>query len=177
MSVRDKGRFKGRARIDRFTDPDGKIAEFLRGGGSIEEAIKRFGKYLGKVEFGWNLLLNEGIGELWDLACGLGTPTAFDSTNARVGVGDDTTPASADQTALLGVNQLYVGMDTGYPTRTAQTVDWRGTFDGTQANWAWQEFSVDNGSVALINLNRLVSDQGTKVSGQTWVLTISITLS
>jgi hypothetical protein len=44
-----------------------------------------------------NMLLNEGIGEFLDLACGLGTPTAFSNANAYIGVGDSTTAESASQ--------------------------------------------------------------------------------
>ena len=47
-----------------------------------------------------NLLLNEGIGELLDLACGLGTPTAFSNANAYIGVGDSVTAEAATQTDL-----------------------------------------------------------------------------
>ena len=127
--------------------------------------------------FEGNIGLNEGIAELWDLACGLGSPTAYNSANARVGVGDSTTAEAATQTGLLGLNTAFKAMDTGYPSRSAQTVSFRGTFGGTEANFAWQEFTVDNGATPNKNLIRKVSDQGTKTSGQTWELTIQITMS
>jgi hypothetical protein len=66
-------------------------------------------------------------------------------------------------------------MDATYPTSgTSQQIVFRATFIGTDANYAWQEFLVDNGTTAL---NRKVSNQGTKVSGQTWTITVTITLS
>jgi hypothetical protein len=46
------------------------------------------------------------------------------------------------------------------------------------ANFTWNEFVVGNGgSDAAMHLNRKVSPQGTKVSGQTWVATVIISLS
>ncbi|RLG69033.1 hypothetical protein DRN93_01195 [archaeon] len=124
-----------------------------------------------------NLLLNEGIQELWDLVINTGGTTPFDNSNARLGVGDGTTAEDATQTGLVGSNTFYKGMDTGYPQRNAQTVTWRAVFASGEANFDWREFSVDNGSTAEKNLNRKVSNQGTKVSGQVWTLELSITLS
>jgi len=144
---------------------------------SREEAIKAEGKPYKITKFKKNVLLNEGIQAMLDMIAGLATITAWDNTNARVGVGDGTIAEDPSQTGLQGTNQAFASMDAGYPSRTGQTVSWRGTFGGTEANFAWEEFTVDNGSVALQNLNRKVSSQGTKVSGQTWVLTIDITLS
>jgi len=144
---------------------------------SREEALKAEGKPYKTTKFRKNVLLNEGIQAMLDMIAGLATITAWDNTNARVGVGDGTIAEDPAQTGLQGTNQAFASMDAGYPSRTDQTVSWRGTFGGTEANFAWEEFTVDNGSVALQNLNRKVSSQGTKVSGQTWVLTIDITLS
>lgn len=126
-----------------------------------------------------NLLLNEGIAELWDLACGLGTPTAFDDTNSYIGVGDSSTAESAAHTALQAAsNKLYKGMESGYPQRSGQTVTWRAVFGSSEGNYAWNEFTVANGnSDSAKNLNRKVSTQGTKASGQTWTIDLAITLS
>jgi len=141
-----------------------------------EEARKKDEPYeVSKTE--GNIGLNEGIQELWDLACGLGTPTAYDATNAETGVGDSTTAEAATDTGLLGTNQLYKAMDTGYPTRSGQTVTFRSTYGGAEANFAWNEFCVRNGATAAKDLIRRVSAQGTKASGQTWELTIDITMS
>ncbi len=129
-----------------------------------------------------NLLLNEGINALLTLAAG-GTETAYNNANARLGVGDQTTAEAATQTGLnpagtTGANSLYKAMDAGYPTfGTSQQIAFRSTFGGTEANFAWNEFTVDNGPTPTKNLNRKVSAQGTKASGQTWQLTLTITLS
>lgn len=130
-------------------------------------------------EFSPNLLLNEGIGELLDLACGLGTPTAFNAANAYLGVGDSTTAASASQTGLqASTNKAFAAMASGYPQRSGQTVTFQAVFGSSVGNFSWQEFTLANGnSDTAKNLNRKVSDQGTKVSGQVWTLSLAITIS
>lgn len=126
-----------------------------------------------------NLLLNEGIAELWDLVIASGTPTAFSNANAYIGVGDSSTAAAASQTGLqASTNLAYAAMESGYPSRTNQTVTWRAVFGTSVANFAWNEFTVANGnSNSGDNLNRVVSAQGTKASGQTWTVDVSIALS
>jgi hypothetical protein len=125
-----------------------------------------------------NILLNEGIGAMWDLICGLGTPTAFDNANAQIGVGDSSTAEAASQTDLqAATNKTWKAMESGYPQRSAQTVTFRSVFGSTEANYAWNEFSVRNGATADMNMNRKVSAQGTKASGQIWTVDVQITLS
>lgn len=129
-------------------------------------------------EFDGNLLLNEGITALQNLLTG-GTETAFNNANSYLGVGDSDTAASASQTGLqASTNKAYKGMESGYPQITSQTTTWRAVFGSSEANFAWKEFTVANGnSDSADNLNRKVSDQGTKASGQTWTLDLSITWS
>lgn len=137
-----------------------------------------FGELPAVSEVDGNLLLNEGIAELWDLAITTGA-TKFDNTNAYIGVGDSSTAASASQTGLQATtNKLYKAMETSYPSRSSQTVTWRSVFGSSDANFSWQEFTVANAnSDSGDNLNRKVSDQGTKASGQTWTVDLAITLS
>jgi hypothetical protein len=124
-----------------------------------------------------NLLLNEGITELLNLLTGIGG-TTFSNGNAYIGVGDDATAESAAQTGLIGTNKLYKQMDVSFPSVTNQTVTFESTFTALEANFHLQEFTVANGSSnSAKNLNRKVSDQGTKTSGQTWVVTLQITVS
>ena len=126
-----------------------------------------------------NLLLNEGIGELLDLLCGLGSPTNFGTSNARIAVGDSTTAENATQTGLqAATNKTYKAIEAGYPTRSNQTATWRAIFGADDANHAWKEFSVANGSSDTAkNLNRKVSEQGVKVNGQVWSCDLEITIS
>jgi hypothetical protein len=129
--------------------------------------------------FNQNCLLNEGINNLWTVLCGTGG-TKFDNANAHLGVGDGSTPAAdPSQTGLQGTNKLYKAMDNGYPTYgTLQKATWMSTFESGDANFAWEEFTVANGSSdAADNMNRKVSPEGTKSSGQVWELTFYITLS
>lgn len=126
-----------------------------------------------------NILLADGIGELLDLLCGLGSPTAFDNANARIGVGDSTTAESAAHTGLQAAsNKAYAAMESGYPQRSGTTVTFRSVFGSAAGNFSWQEFTVVNAaSDTGKNLNRKVSNQGSKVSGQVWTCDISVSLS
>ena len=125
-----------------------------------------------------NMLLNEGIAVMLDLLIGAGG-THFGNANAYLGVGDSSTAEGAAQTGLQAVtNKLYKAMSATYPQRSGQTVTWRAAFTSAEANFAWNEFTVANGnSDAAGNLNRKVSAQGTKASGQTWTLDLAITWS
>ena len=144
---------------------------------SSEEALKLF-KAPQFSEIKGNILLNSGINELWTLVCSSGG-TKFDNTNAQLGVGDSNTAENATQTDLQATtNKAYAGMVSGYPTYgTNQKATWKASFDGNAANFAWNEFVVRNGATASKCLNRKVSAQGTKTSGQVWELTLEITLS
>jgi len=125
-----------------------------------------------------NLLLNEGITALLNLLTGA-AETAFNNANTYIGVGDSNTAENATQTGLQAAsNKLWKAMETSYPSITSQTVTFRSVYGSTDANWAWNEFTVttsndDSGD----NLNRKVSAQGTKASGQTWTVDVAITFS
>lgn len=124
-----------------------------------------------------NLLLNEGIAEMLDLMAGEGSPTAFSTANARLGVGDSSTAEAATQTDLqAATNKTYKAMNGAYPTRTNQTMAWQSDFTSGEANYAWAEWVIDNGGTALKTLNRKVESLGTKSTG-TWTLTGSVTIS
>jgi len=128
--------------------------------------------------FEGNLLLNEGIQLLEDLLIVAGG-TGYNNASAYLGVGDSTTAAVATQTALqAATNKKFVAMDAAYPSRTDQTITWRATFASADANFAWQEFTLVNAADDTgTNLNRKVSDQGTKVSGETYVLSLTLVIS
>lgn len=178
--AREKIGWMARWRIDKFRDSEDKIAKALQQGLSMTEALGLYDEaYLGKDEWDANLALNEGLGELIDLAFGLGTPTAFDTTNGYLGVGDSNTAASASQTGLqAATNKLYKVFDDTYPSRTNQTVEARATFGSAEANFAWEEYTLANGnSDSAKNLNRKVESKGTKSSGETWTLSLQITFS
>jgi len=155
--------------------------------GNLSLLREKFGKvsmkdFFGSMAhlFGGNVLLNEGINELWTIACSASSGTKFDNSNAYLGVGDSSTAEDAAQTGLQAVtNKFYKAMDASYPTYgTAQKATWVSTFESADANFDWRVFTVANGnSDSAINLNRKVSSQGTKVSGQQWELVFEISLS
>lgn len=127
-----------------------------------------------------NLLLQEGINEIWNLVTGVAAGSAYSNANARIGVGDSSTAEAATQTDLqAGANKTYKGMNASYPQLSGTgnvTCSWQSDFLTGEANYAWNEWTVDNGSVRLKNMNRKVASLGTKASG-TWTLTAQITLS
>lgn len=129
---------------------------------------------------GENLSLTTGLTEMLKLFTGQGG-TAFSNANAQIGVGDSATAPAAGQTDLqAATNKTYVGMVTGYPTvPSGASVQFQASFGSSSANYAWNELVVKNSS-SLICLNRTTnggSGWGTKVSGATWVITVTYSLS
>ena len=150
--------------------------EKYRGNLPTEEDRKLFTPYEVRRGKG-NLLLNEGIDEMLKLLTGEGG-TAYSNANARIGFGNGKAAASASQTALQGGSTNLNSMEATYPTAiSSQQVVFRSSFASGEANFAWEEWTVDNGAAADKNLNRKVASLGTKVSGTTWVFTVTITLS
>jgi len=125
-----------------------------------------------------NLLLNEGITALLNVVTGAGNNAPWNSGNARIGVGDNNLAANNTQTALQGNNKAWATMANGYPSVANQTATWEASFDGNTANHGWNEFTVVNAANdSGQNLNRVVSAQGTKTTGQTWTVSLQLTLS
>ena len=173
-ALQERAFYKTRWLIRRFADD----AAFARG--EAGEVVGGDGQQLpAESVIDGNILLSEGIGELWDLVCGLGSPIAFSNANAYIGVGDSTTAESAAHTDLQAAsNKTYKAMSATYPQRSGTTVTFQSEFASGDANYAWQEFTVSNTSSGTgKNLNRKVSAQGSKASGQVWTLQVSITLS
>lgn len=189
VKAADKGKVKGAYFISKWFFPENMRDEaehdLRHSGMSIQQLVEKWLKFakegvtFNHVFAGYNLLLNEGINELWTIVGSASSGTKYDNTNAQLGVGDSSTAAAATQTDLqAATNKLFVAMDASYPTYgTAQKITFRSTFGSAQANYAWAEFAARNGATALKDLNRLVSAQGTKTAGQTWQLTEEITLT
>jgi hypothetical protein len=165
--------------IHKFLDPTDEISAFLQAGGKMYQALQRWPhKFIGIEHFVGNLALDEGIQELLDNICGLGTPTKWDNSNARIGVGDSSAAENASQTGLQGTNKTFKAMDATYPQRSGQTSDWRATFGASEGNHSWQEFTIVNGADdSAKNLNRKCVDKGTKSSGETWTASVRMTPS
>jgi len=127
-----------------------------------------------------NILLSGGINLLWRLFTGESGLTPFNSANSYIGVGDGTAAASATQNSLQGTNQYFKVVDSGFPQVSGTQCIWQATFGGAEANFAWNEAGVANGNNPPTTgtlFNRIVQSLGTKASGQTWTLKITITLS
>ena len=171
--MKDSGKMRAFWVIRRFRNDE----DFLTGQPkSVEDATGRMLPAQSEIDF--NLLLNEGITALLNLLIG-NAETNFGNSNAYLGVGDDNTAESAAQTGLVAAtNKLYKAMEASYPQISGQGATWRSVFGSSDANFDWNEFTVANGnSDAADNLNRKVSAQGTKASGQTWTLDLTITFS
>src|ERR1044072_2559538 len=123
-----------------------------------------------------NLLLIGGVSALWECLIGTGTGTGgqaltfFNNGNARLGVGTSSS-AEADTQTALQAGGVFKAMDATYPTHTeytrtagSKTITFRATFASADANQAWAEWGIDNGTRLL---NRKVAANGTKASGQT----------
>lgn len=124
-----------------------------------------------------NILVTAGINLMLTLLIG-GAGTPYNSANAYLGVGDSTTAESASQTDLqAATNKLRKAMDSGYPTVSGNQVTFRSTFGSTEANFAWNEVGAFNASTGGTMLNRKVVSLGTKSSGATWTLTLTITIT
>lgn len=156
-SLVDKGVWRAQWSIDKF-DENGSLIE--------------------KVSFAPNILTNAGINLMLTLLAG-GAGTAFNNANSYLGVGDSSTAESASQTDLqASTNKLRKVMNLTYPTYgTSQQIVFQSDFGTSDANFAWNEFAVFNASTGGTMLNRKVSAQGTKTAGQTWRLTLTITIS
>ncbi len=172
----DRISWKAELTIYKWKDLDNRIAAFLQQGRSIEDTTRFFGTQPVIETMHDNVALNEGLCELIDMICGLGTPTKWDNANARLGVGNSNTAAQATDTSLLGASKTFKVMDATYPQRSNQTAEWRATFGSAEANYAWEEYTVVNAADdAGKNLNRKVESKGSKSSGETWTLSLKIT--
>lgn len=134
------------------------------------------------IEREGNLLMYAGASALWQRLIGTAI-TAFDNTNAHIGVGDSTTAAAATQTDLqAATNKLRKAMDATYPQHTNgsavgnATITFRATFGSAEANFAWGEWGIFNASSTGVMLNRKVESLGTKSSGLTWALEVELSL-
>lgn len=107
-----------------------------------------------------------------------GSVTAYDNSNAYLGVGDSTTAFSAAHTDLqASSNKLRKAMDATYPQRSTNVLTFRSTFATGDANFAWQEWGTFNASSSGTMLQRKVESLGTKTSAQSWQLTATLTVT
>jgi hypothetical protein len=176
----DKVSWKAKWQIDKFKDPKGEIASALQAGMPVAKAISLYAQaFICTEKFEANIALNEGLQALIGLIAGIGSETAWNNASAYLGVGDSNAAENATHTGLqAATNKLWKAMDATYPQRTNQMCDWRATFGSADANYAWEEYTVVNASSDTgKNLNRKISSKGTKVAGETWVLSVQVSFS
>jgi len=172
MGLEEKGALKARLSIAKFKGDFKSEAEAKEKGVEPYEVDEE--TFEMPLE---DVFLNEGINAIWTLVCG-GTETAFNNANARVGVGNSNAAESPTHTGLQGTSTAFAAMESGYPTfGSGQKATFKGTFASGQGEFAWEEFTVDNGATPNKNLHRKVTSKGTKPSGETWILTIELSLS
>ncbi|MCJ7455824.1 hypothetical protein MUP07_03655 [Candidatus Bathyarchaeota archaeon] len=171
------GRWQPTWYVFKFRDPENIIARQLWAGMTEESVIKKFPSalYEAPLRMPGNLLLNEGIDEIFLLIASTGA-TLYNNANARMGVGNGTTPASPSQTGLQGASTAFKAMDATYPQVGTQKGIWRSSFGAAEANFAWEEMTIDNGSVRNRNLCRKVQAMETKTSDVTWVARLDVTI-
>ena len=123
-----------------------------------------------------NCLLHEGIATMLGLLCAIGSETAYSNGAARIGVGNDATGPTDVQAGLIGASSLYKAMNATYPQKSGDhDILFQSDFVSGEAEWAWLEESIDNGSSPNKNLCRQNTSLGTKPTGQTWRITGTIT--
>jgi hypothetical protein len=166
------------AKLYKFNDPDGLVERLARIGIPVECLIEVFrDRFIEVRESRGNVFLNEGINYIW-MALNGQSITPFNNANSYIGVGDGSAAADPSQTGLQGTNKLYKPMDSGYPTISGTSMIFQATFGADEANWTWNEWTVANGSSDnAINLNRKVENLGTKSSGATWILQVSVKIT
>lgn len=121
------------------------------------------------TDAGRNLMVQAAIGN---------SVTAFNNANSYIGVGDSTTAFASSQTDLqASTNKTRKAMDATYPQGSSNVITFRSTFATTDANYAWQEWGVFNGSSGGTMLSRKVESLGTKTSTQTWQFTVTLTVT
>lgn len=124
-----------------------------------------------------NIFLTAGVNELWKLVTGQSANT-FTNAQAQIGIGDSSTAAAAGQTDLqAATNKTYKAMNGSYPSvPSGGSVQFQATFGTADANYAWQEFVVKQGTSAIC-IDRGVAGLGTKAAGTSWTVTVTLSIS
>lgn len=133
-------------------------------------------------------IVNEGALTLWEgFRDGITGNDLYDNSNTELVISNVTgSPAYTDTTVANELDRE--NMDTGFPlipgetqgTATAADREFvvRSTYGATSANGDWRRFWVVNsagGSDEIID--NFSSNQGTKVSGQVWELSVTLRLT
>ncbi len=194
----DSGREFGRLHVAKFDEEQTSWASLRLGGdyvgraGFIQPTVLDFDRFrirpYEQVVSACNLITTAGWQRSLNLIYGIQTTGAYGSATCRIGVGTGTTSAAVGNTdlaAATGPTGRFFQLATGNATFSAGTGTQRASITATfatgDANFAWQEWCIDQGTVGsgtgaavAVMLNRAVSSQGTKTSGQTWTATAAL---
>jgi hypothetical protein len=175
--VTDRIRYKTKWKIRRYPDQE----HFERGEPTpVPDINGPIGAMLpAESVIDGNVLLITGVTALWNIITGVAANNPWNSGNASIGVGDNSTAALNNQTGLLApTNKAWNSMAANYPSVSTVTASWQTAFAANNANFGWQEFvicSTANGNG--INLNRVANNQGTKTAGQVWTVSVQVALA
>lgn len=143
----------------------------------VDKAFNKEFKPYDTYEKKGNIWVNTGRNEIMKLACGTGSPQAYNNATADLGVGNDATAPVDTHTALQGGSTLYKAMNATFPTAAAsEQFDAQATFGDAEAKFDWLEEAFRNGSGDAVLWNRANDDLGDKTSvTETWILTATLT--
>ena len=144
-----------------------------------------------QVEAEHNLMVNGatntgGINTMLNLLIGGAGSTSYANGNARLCVGDgggSVPTAAATDTALAATSNRYnQACQAASPSVASQVLTAISVFATGNANWAWNEWGIDNGGssgsgAASGLLNHKGVSLGTKTSASAWTATATITES
>lgn len=173
--------------IEKWKDADAKISKnYISKGYNYRQITQKLGHCpLEEISIAHatpitplNTGLNEGLQQAWDLIIEADAINYYTNALARCGVGDSNAAVVATQTDLQAVtNKLYKAMNATFPSRSAQTTTFKSDFITGEAEYAWEEYTVDNGATPTKNLLRALNSQGTKMAGVTWTLQLDAALT
>lgn len=136
-----------------------------------------------------NLLTTVGLTRITSLITNTGGTIALTNTTGRIGVGNSSTAATVADTDLNAAagttNRFFNILDATFPTISAGVITAKATFASGNGNFAWNEFGIDIGTATVTSgstvnpplINHAVISQGTKISGQAWTASATITLA
>jgi hypothetical protein len=140
------------------------------------------------AEAAGNLATTAGLNRITSLIIAAGGQAAT-NTATRLGTGDSSTAAAIGDTdlgaAAGSTHRWFQVMDATFPTQANGVLTFKSTFGTADGNYAWQEWGVDvaaptvtsGNTVNALLLNHKIASLGTKVSGATWALTATLTIS
>ncbi len=137
------------------------------------------GKFYEKLKIIGNDLCNEGIEE-WFKLIGTTGAVQYDNTNAFLIVGTGSgaeDPTDNQATFTAGVTKLMMATYPQVAAAADHKCTWKASYGSGDANQVWAEFGLLNHATTVKLANRKFSAQGTKTAGQTWELSLEITLT